>query len=86
MIAVEFQALVKDGTIEVPAQYCEQLSGLVRVIVLRSEQPKQSKIIERLLREPIQDPTCGAGQSAHTGTNPGDPALTRPAGPGARPA
>lgn len=57
MIAVEFQALVKDGTIEVPEPYREQLSGVVRVIVLRSEQTRRSKIIERLMEQPIQDPT-----------------------------
>lgn len=57
MIAIEFQTQVSDGTIQVPEQYREQLSGTVRVIILRPEQPPTSKIIERLLRTPIHDPT-----------------------------
>jgi len=57
MIAIEFQARIKDGTIEVPIEFREQLSGTVRVIILRTEPQKTSKIIERLLKHPIQDPT-----------------------------
>ena len=56
MIAIEFQAQVKDGVIEAPEQYREQVAGTVRVIILRAEPWKKSKIIERLLQHPIQDP------------------------------
>jgi len=55
MIAIEFQARVKDGTIEVPEQYRDQVNGDVRVIVLRTDHQKKSKIIERLLQHPLQD-------------------------------
>ena len=34
MEAVEFQATVKDGTIEIPREYREGLSARVRVILL----------------------------------------------------
>ncbi len=57
MIAIEFQTRIKDGAIEVPAEYRDQLSGTVRVIILRTEQQKTSKIIERTLQHPIHDPT-----------------------------
>lgn len=57
MIAIEFQARIKDGTIEVPMEFRDQLSGMVRIIILRTELQRTSKIIERLLKHPIQDPT-----------------------------
>jgi hypothetical protein len=57
MIAIEFQTRIKDGAIEVPVEYRDQLSGTVRVIILRTEQQKTSKIIERILQHPINDPT-----------------------------
>ncbi len=57
MIAIEFHTRIKDGAIEIPAEYLDQLSGSVRVIILRTEHQKTSKIIERVLREPIYDPT-----------------------------
>lgn len=55
MIAIEFQARVKDGSIEVPEQYRDQVNGEVRVIILRTDRQKKSKIIERLLQQPLQD-------------------------------
>jgi hypothetical protein len=55
MIAIEFHAWVKNGTIEVPEPYRQHLDGEVRVIILRTEQSKKSKIIEHLLDHPIQD-------------------------------
>lgn len=57
MIAIEFQTRLKDGAIEVPAEYRDQLSGTIRVIILRTEQQRTSKIIERMLQHPIHDPT-----------------------------
>ncbi len=56
MIAIEFQTRIKDGAIEIPREYRDQLSGTVRVIILRTESSKTSKIIERVLKDPIHDP------------------------------
>jgi hypothetical protein len=56
MIAIEFQTRVKDGMIEVPDEYRDQLVGAVRVIVL-TQPPKQPRgIIAELLEHPIDDP------------------------------
>jgi hypothetical protein len=55
MIAIEFQARVKDGTIEVPEQYRDQVNGDVRIIILRTDRQKKGKIIQRLLQQPLQD-------------------------------
>ncbi|NJM05808.1 hypothetical protein HC891_05830 [Candidatus Gracilibacteria bacterium] len=57
MIAVEFQAHVKDGTIEVPEQYRGRFEGEVRVIILHVERQKKSRIIDKLLEHPIADAT-----------------------------
>ncbi len=57
MIAVEFQTNIKDGTIEVPLQYRNAFTGTVRVIILSQEARRPSKIIHRLLQNPIDDPT-----------------------------
>ena len=57
MIAIEFHTQIKDGAIEIPAAYRDQLSGTVRIIILRTEHQKTSKIIERVLQHPIHDPT-----------------------------
>lgn len=57
MIAVEFQTNIKDGTIEVPLQYRNAFTGSVRVIILSQETRRPSKIIHRLLQNPINDPT-----------------------------
>jgi len=37
MIAVQFQATVKDGVIEIPAEYRDQVTGRLRVILLADE-------------------------------------------------
>ena len=54
MNAVEFQADIKNGTIEIPAEYRNDVKGTVRVIVLSSEPKQQADIIDRLLAEPLQ--------------------------------
>ncbi|MCB0114657.1 MAG: hypothetical protein KDD84_11225 [Caldilineaceae bacterium] len=56
MIAVEFQTTVKNGVIEVPTEYREQLSDSVRVIILSRGKPGGTGIIARLLADPIRDP------------------------------
>jgi hypothetical protein len=55
-IAVEFQALVQDGVIVIPEPYRASLSGIVRVLILQAPPAGRSKIIERLMADPIQDP------------------------------
>ena len=57
MFAIEFQARVKDGVIEIPKEYRDQLTESVRVIILASERPGGTGIIARLLEHPLQDPT-----------------------------
>jgi hypothetical protein len=54
MTAVEFQAHIKNGTIEIPVEYRDQVKGTVRVIVLSSERLPESNIIDRLLAEPVK--------------------------------
>jgi hypothetical protein len=57
MIAIEFQTRVKDGIIEVPPEYRDQIVGAVRVIVLSQAPAPSSGIIAELLEHPIQDPS-----------------------------
>jgi hypothetical protein len=56
LIAIEFQTAIQDGTIEVPVEYRTQLSGIVRVIILTQDTRRSSKIMHRLLDNPIDDP------------------------------
>ncbi|HEY0602985.1 MAG TPA: hypothetical protein VGD58_08735 [Herpetosiphonaceae bacterium] len=55
MIAFEFQTSIKDGVIEVPAEYRDQLFGTVRVIILAPTTQQSGGIISQLLANPIQD-------------------------------
>ncbi|HMQ51031.1 MAG TPA: hypothetical protein PKE64_12385 [Anaerolineae bacterium] len=57
MIAIEFQTSVKNGIIEIPEEYRDQVAGAVRVIVLRQPPKDQEGILARLLKNPIQDPS-----------------------------
>jgi len=57
MIAIEFQTRVKDGMIEVPTEYRDQLIGAVRVIVLTQPPTLSGGIIAELLEHPINDPS-----------------------------
>jgi hypothetical protein len=57
MVAIAFQARIKDGMIEVPAEYRDQLTDSVQVIILTHERTTHSGIIARLLEQPIHDPT-----------------------------
>ena len=54
MTAVEFQADIKNGTIEIPLEYRNHVKGTVRVIVLSSERLPQADITDRLLAEPLK--------------------------------
>jgi len=54
--AVEFQAFVKNGMIEVPREYRKRLSQRVRVIVLAEEDrtAQPTTLIDELLLNPIK--------------------------------
>ena len=56
MYAVEFQARIKDGTIQIPFQYHRQLGDQVRVILLAppvvSTEP--TDLIGQLLQSPLK--------------------------------
>jgi hypothetical protein len=55
MFAVEFQAIVRDDTIEIPDEYKGQFRNLVRVIVLAEERKAaSSNFIDQLLKNPLR--------------------------------
>ena len=54
MYAVEFQAKVKNGTIEIPARYRDKFKQMVRVIVLAETGEKTSDMIDQLLETPLR--------------------------------
>lgn len=54
MYAVEFQTKVENGHIEIPAEFREQVSGCVRVIVLGEDQREQTDMLAQLLANPIK--------------------------------
>lgn len=57
MFAIEFQAQIKNGVIEIPVAYRDQLADSVRVIILTPERPQTTGMLVRLLETPIDDPT-----------------------------
>jgi hypothetical protein len=54
MYAIEFQAKVKNGTIEIPSQYRDKLKRVVRVIVLAEVEEKTDNLIDQLLETPFR--------------------------------
>jgi hypothetical protein len=57
MQAVEFQATIKNGTIEIPTEFRDRLAGNVRVILLTEDRPRTgANLIDRLLAQPMQVP------------------------------
>ena len=54
MYAVEFQARVKNGTIEIPSQYRDKLKRVVRVIVLAEVEERADNLIDQLLEVPFR--------------------------------
>lgn len=55
MFAIEFQATVKDGVIEIPREYLKHLARRVKVILLVEEPPRNSvNFIDHLLAHPVQ--------------------------------
>jgi hypothetical protein len=57
MIAIEFDAQVTNGQIEIPNQHRSQLQGTVHVVVFPQSETKGTNKIDELLRQPIQMPT-----------------------------
>ncbi len=53
MFAIEFQAKITDGTIEVPVLYRHRLTGTVRVIILAEETPTGPDTVDELLAHPL---------------------------------
>lgn len=54
MYAVEFQARIKDGMIEIPSQYKDKLKEVVRVIILSEEKETTLNMIDQLLTSPLK--------------------------------
>jgi hypothetical protein len=54
MYAVEFQAQIKNGTIEIPEVYRSRLKERVRVILLTEEENTTENLIDQLLQHPIK--------------------------------
>ncbi len=55
MYAIEFEAKVKDGKIEIPAEYRDKFTH-VKVIVLTKTTEEPDNLIEQLLESPLQIP------------------------------
>ncbi|MEW6348205.1 MAG: hypothetical protein AB1646_04035 [Thermodesulfobacteriota bacterium] len=56
MYAVEVQAKVKNGTIEIPEQYRGQIREHVREILLIEEERPRADLIAQLLKHPVNVP------------------------------
>lgn len=54
MQAVEFQARIKNGIIEIPTQYKDKLKEIVRVIILTEENEVSTNFIDQLLTSPLK--------------------------------
>ena len=54
MYAVEFQAKIKDGTIEIPEVYRDRFKERVRVILLAEEEGTTVNLIDQLLQHPLK--------------------------------
>jgi hypothetical protein len=54
MYAVEFQAKIKDGTIEIPEIYRNRFKERVRVILLAEGESTAETFIDKLLQNPLK--------------------------------
>lgn len=54
MYAVEFEAKIKSGTIEIPPQYRDSLKEVVKVIILADGQEETVNLIDQLLKSPLK--------------------------------
>lgn len=53
MHVVEFQAKIRNGTIEIPKEYRTRFKERVRVILLAEEESTATNFIDHLLQHPI---------------------------------
>lgn len=53
MYAVEFQAKIKNGPIEIPEVYRKRFKERVRVILLAEEESTTLNLIDQLLQHPL---------------------------------
>jgi len=56
MYAVEFQAQIKNGTIEIPEAYRSRFKEHVRVLLLAEEDSPTVTLIDQLLQYPVKVP------------------------------
>jgi hypothetical protein len=56
MYAVEFQAQINNGTIEIPEAYRSRFKERVRVILLAEEESTTVTLIDQLLQHPVKVP------------------------------
>jgi hypothetical protein len=54
MYAVEFQATIKDGTIEIPGVYRHRFKERARVILLAEAESTTVNLIDQLLQYPLK--------------------------------
>ena len=54
MYAVEFQAKIQDGRIEIPEVYRHRFKERVRVILLVEEESTTGTLIDQLLQHPLK--------------------------------
>ena len=57
MTTIEFQAQVKNGTIEIPEAYRNEVTDIVQVIIRTHSHPEETGILAQLLAHPVDDPT-----------------------------
>ena len=50
MYAVEFKTIIKDGIIKIPFSYINQLSGDVKVIVLKEDQVSNNNVSDEIIK------------------------------------
>ncbi|MBN2009903.1 hypothetical protein JW960_11225 [candidate division KSB1 bacterium] len=54
MLAIEFNAKIKNGIIRIPDQYSRKLSENVKVILIQEENDESIDKVEQLLQSPIK--------------------------------
>jgi hypothetical protein len=54
MYAVEFQAQIKNGSIEIPEVYRDRFKERVRLILLAEEASPSGDLIDQLLQHPLK--------------------------------
>ncbi len=54
MEAIEFKTRVKNGVIQIPEKYKQQLKDTVKVIILCDQKPTQKNIIDDMWKNPLK--------------------------------